>query len=344
LTYLDISQAQGITKGGGVTVAVIDTGVAPHPDIKRNLLNGTTVVPGDSGNGHNDQEDHGTMMAGIIAGHGHGTQNGVLGIAPAAKILPIRVTAPGKTGNSMTIAAGITWAAANGAKVLNISLAAAPGLALDDAIKLAEEKDLLVVAGSGNRPRDLRFGYPAAMPGVLGVGASDRSGQFASITVKGEPMGICAPGIEITTTGPKGKYFEGSGTSEATAVVSGAAALVRARFPELSAPEVIHRLQATATDIGKPGRDEECGFGVLNIVKALTAEVPPLGNTGTVTAQPTAAPTAATSAPAVPGTGSEAPKTTPAAGNTPAIVGGGVIVLLFGGLIAFLVARKRRTT
>jgi type VII secretion-associated serine protease mycosin len=342
LKSLDIREAHNITKGAGVTVAVVDSGVAAHSDIKNNLLPGNTFVPGEKGDGQTDEDGHGTMMAGLIAAHGTGNDNGVLGIAPASRILPVRISSLSDEGNSRTIAEGITWAASHGATVINISLVTAPGLNLGDAIKLAAEKDIVVVAGSGNKPRHSRFGYPAAWPGVLAVGASDRSGKkVASLTVTGEPMGICAPGIDIYSIGNKNDYYTSDGTSDATAIVSGAAALVRAKFPDLSAPEVIHRLQATATDIGKPGRDDECGFGVLNVVKALTAEVPPLEGGTATTAAPSTAPTA-TTAPTTPGTGNAAPKTTPTASNTPAIVGGGVIVLLFGGLIAFLVARRRK--
>jgi type VII secretion-associated serine protease mycosin len=345
LKSLKIDQAHKITRGAGVTVAVVDTGVDPHPDIRRNLLPGTTVVEGDKGNGQIDQDGHGTMMAGIIAAHGRSPQGGVLGIAPEAKILPIRHSKPGDNGGSINVAAGIEWAVAHNADVINVSLATGPTSVLDSAIGRAAENDVVVVAGSGNRRTQLLFAYPAAMPGVLAVGASDRSGEVADLTVTGKPMGICAPGIDIYSTGNKKDYYRSSGTSDATAVVSGAAALVRAKFPDLSAPEVIHRLTATAKDNGKPGRDDQCGFGVLDVVKALTADVPPLAGptpssaapSATGPASPTAGPTAAGA-----GSGNAAPDLMPAGNDTPAVIGGGVVIVLFGGLIALLVARRRR--
>ena len=124
--------------------------------------------------------------------------------------------------------------------------------------------------------------------------------------------------------------------SPATAIVSGAAALVRAKFPDLSAREVIHRLTATADDIGPPGRDDECGYGVLNIVKALTADVPPLtGNTGGTSAAP--APTSDTP-------NASGPDTEPAGNNLPVIATGiGAAVILVGGLVTFLLIRRRKT-
>ncbi len=332
-----------------MTVAVVDTGVDPHPDLRKNLLQGKAMMQGETGNGHFDHDGHGTKMAGIIAAHGKGGSDGVLGLAPAAKILPIKDSSPKNVGSSITLAASIKWAAGHGASVVNVSSASAPTAALDDAIAIADEKDILVVAASGNKRTDIVFGYPAAMPSVLAVGAVDRSGKLADFSVTGSAIDLCAPGVDITTTGPKGKYFDSSGTSDATAVVSGAAALVRAKFPDLSAPEVIHRLTATARDNGKPGRDDQCGFGVLDVVKALTADVPPLGASApsaapsaTATATATAGPTAAGATAAGAGSGNAAPGMKPAGNNTPALIGGGVVVLLFGGLIALLVARRRR--
>ncbi len=209
-------------------------------------------------------------MAGLIAGHGE--RNGVTGVAPAAKILPIRTfrVAP----QSHALALGIRWAGTHGAQVINVSLTTAPSRDLEDAISLAQARDALVIAGSGDSSTGVLLGYPAAMPGVLAVGALGRDGEHADFSVTGPKVEICAPGVGLVTTGPDGDYREVDGTSAATAIVSGAAALVRSKFPALSAPEVVHRLTATATDIGPPGRDDECGHGALNIVKALTADIP----------------------------------------------------------------------
>jgi type VII secretion-associated serine protease mycosin len=334
LSSLKISQAHTITEGAGITVAVVDTGVEAHPDLRNNLLDGTDVIAGTTGNGHADGDGHGTAMAGIIAAHGKNSRDGLLGIAPDAKILPVKDQKPGDNGGSSAVGAGIEWAAKHGAKVINVSSSTGPSLALNSAITTAAAQDVVVVAGSGNKPRFLQFGNPAAMPGVLAVGATDRSGKLASFTVTGPQMQICAPGVDIETARLKGSYSVASGTSESTAVVSGAAALVRAKFPQLSAQEVIHRLTATATDVGKPGRDDECGFGVLNIVKALTAEVPPLTTT----------PTSAVPTSTIPATAA-APDSEPAGNNTPAIIGGAVAaVLLVGGLVAALVIRRRKTS
>lgn len=333
LRYLHVADAQRITAGAGVIVAVVDTGVYPHPDIRKNLLKGADVVPGGSGDGQHDQDGHGTEMAGLIAGHGRSNESGVLGIAPSARILPVKDANAEDSGGSLTIADGISWAASHHVGVINVSSATGPSLRLDDAVDAARKADVVIVAGSGNRPRALQFGYPAAIPGVLAVGAVDRRGQHAAISMTGPAVQLCAPGVDIVSTEPPNKYVSFDGTSPATAIVSGAAALVRAKFPHLSAAEVIHRLTATATDIGKPGRDDECGYGVLNIVKALTADVPPLHPS---TTPATAPPTQTASTPA--------PEPHRSSTALPVIAAGIAAAVLLGVLAVGLVMRRRKTS
>lgn len=148
----------------------------------------------------------------------------------------------------------------------------------------------MVVAAAGNRPDDKKVIYPAAYPGVLAVGGVDRNGRHAEISVTGPEVVLAAPAVDIMTTGTRANggngYHLGRGTSDATAIVAGAVALVRAKYPHLKAPEVIHRLTATATDKGAPGRDDQYGYGIVNIVKALTADVPPLPEASLVPANP----------------------------------------------------------
>jgi type VII secretion-associated serine protease mycosin len=334
---LRVAQANQISTGKGVVVAVIDSGVYPHVDLRNNLLNGMSVISGSGDNGKRDPDGHGTKMASLIAAHGRPGGTGVVGIAPGAKILPVRVSDAEGRGNSISAGKAIQWAANHGAKVINFSGAVAPSQPLQSGMKIAEGKDVLVVAASGNVGQDVVAAYPAAMPGVLAVGASDKAGKHAAISVPTKQVQICAPGVEIEGAKPPDRYSIGEGTSDSTAIVSGAAALVRSKFPQLSAQEVIHRLTATATDIGKPGRDDECGFGVLNIVKALTAVVPPLESSAAPITPPSQRPPTTTAA-------ASQPDTKPASSNTPAVVGGIVIALMVGGLAAFLVARRRRSS
>ncbi len=330
LRALNIKAAHQVSTGEDVIVGIVDTGVDPHPDLRRNLIAGVNVLEKSRGDDTRDDNGHGTQMAGLIAAHGR-NGDGVLGIAPSAKILPVKDSDDRDNGNSVSTAAGIEWAAANGARVINVSSSSGPSIAMKEAVLAAAAADALIVASSGNKPNFLQFGYPAAVPGVLAVGSSDRSNKHASFSVTGPSMQVCAPGVEIVSTRLNGRYAVANGTSSSTAIVAGAAALVRAKFPNLSAQEVIHRITATATDIGEPGRDDECGYGVLNIVKALTAEVPP--PTSTSTPPNTTPPTSAAT-----------PDPQPTSNRTATIAAATTAALLLTGSLAYLLTRRRHRT
>ncbi|WP_446214466.1 type VII secretion-associated serine protease mycosin [Micromonospora sp. IBSANI012] len=277
LRFLNVPEAHRISRGEGVTVAIPDTGVDPHPDLRGNLLPGTDIVPGGCGDGQQDRDSHGTAMAGLVAAHGQGANTGALGIAPKAKILPIRARVRNLEGDTENLAAGVEWATSNGADVISISAAAGASVRLQRAIRTALQANIVVVAAAGNRPEDIGVGYPASEEGVLAVGGVDQAGAHAAVAVTGSEIDVVAPAVSIYSTSYDGKYSEGSGTSSATAIVAGAAALIRAKYPHLPAEEVVHRLTATAVDKGAPGRDDEYGYGVIDLVAALSADVPPLG-------------------------------------------------------------------
>ena len=272
LDYLDVSEAHRYSQGEGVIVAVVDSGVTPHPDLRRNLLRGTDIISGGDGKGQHDQSGHGTAMAGVIAANG-----GALGIAPKAKILPVYVPIPKDgQGDPDRTGAGVEWAIAQGADVINLSRGGYSAPRLRDAIEKAIANDIVVVASAGNTPGPNYVDYPAAYPGVVAVSGIDRNGRHAKISVSGEEVTIAAPSDDIWSINANGGYRTGTGTSDSAAIVSGAAALIRSRYPDLTAEEVIHRLTATATDKGPPGHDPEYGHGIVNLVAALTADVPPL--------------------------------------------------------------------
>ncbi|WFF04228.1 type VII secretion-associated serine protease mycosin [Micromonospora sp. WMMD964] len=277
LSFLHTNQAHLISEGSGIIVAVPDTGVDPHPDLSENLLVGTDVVPGGSGKGHQDRDSHGTAMAGLIAAHGSANHQGALGIAPKAKILPIFDTPADRDGDPDALASSIEFAITEGARVISISAVAGASVRLQKAIRSAMDADIVIVAAAGNWPPDTSVRYPASEEGVIAVGGVDRAGKRAAISVTGPEIDVVAPAVDIYSTSYGGKYSKGTGTSSATAIVAGAAALIRSKYPYLPAREVAHRLTATAIDKGPPGRDDEYGYGVIDLVAALTADVPPLG-------------------------------------------------------------------
>ncbi|MFF0172696.1 type VII secretion-associated serine protease mycosin [Micromonospora profundi] len=277
LSYLAATKAHAISRGSGIVVAVPDTGVDPHPDLRNNLLPGIDVIPGGSGDGRQDTDSHGTSMAGLIAAHGQSRERGALGIAPEARILPVYADPPNADGQPDNLALGIEYAIANNADVISISSVGGSSSRLQEAVHSALNADIIIVAGVGNLPRDHGVGYPASEEGVIAVGGVDRDGRHAAVSVTGPEVDLVAPAVDIYSTSYDGKYSKGTGTSSATAIVAGAAALIRSKYPHLPAQEVAHRLTATAIDKGPPGRDDEYGYGVIDLVAALTADVPPLG-------------------------------------------------------------------
>ncbi|MEV5821562.1 type VII secretion-associated serine protease mycosin [Micromonospora haikouensis] len=277
LAFLQVESAHKISQGKGVIVAVPDTGTEPHPDLRMNLLPGIDIIPGGSGDGHTDRDSHGTGMAGLIAAHGRSNKAGALGIAPMAKIMPIFDSPPRGDGDPDALAQGIEYAILNGADVISISSVGGVSPRLQQAVRRATASNIVVVAAAGNRPQDAEIGYPATEEDVIAVGGIDRDGNHAAVSVSGPEVDVVAPAVDIYSTSINGKYRRGTGTSDATAIVAGAAALVRSKYPDLPASEVVHRLTATAVDKGPPGRDDEYGYGVVDLVAALTADVPPLG-------------------------------------------------------------------
>nr|WP_229859821.1 type VII secretion-associated serine protease mycosin [Streptomyces poonensis] len=266
------------TKGGGVKVAVIDTGV----DTVNDQL-GTAVVNGKDflskgGTGKTDEVGHGTKVAGIIAAR-KSDESGFIGIAPEATIIPIRQNDDQGSGNVSTMIQAIDAAVAAGADIINISqdtaskMAPVVHTAFQGAIKRAQEKDVLVVAAAGNNGADgkIKETYPAAYDGVLAVAASDRNNARAPFSQSGKFVGVAAPGIDMVSTVPAGGHCVDQGTSFAAPYVSGVAALIRAKHPDWTYQQVITQIEQTA-DRTKPDRDNFVGWGVIDPAAALNED------------------------------------------------------------------------
>ncbi|MGW5902171.1 type VII secretion-associated serine protease mycosin [Streptomyces althioticus] len=288
LDALHTDQVWPTTRGAGVTVAVLDTGVeADHPDLDGNVLQGKDLVGFGAREGDEAWARHGTAMAGIIAGHGHGPGNGdgVLGVAPEAKILPVRVIledkdparAKARSTRGNALAEGIRWAADHGADVINLSLgddsaSAHPEEGEDEAIQYALRKGVVVVASAGNGgEKGDRISYPAAYPGVIAATAVDRYGTRAPFSTRRWYATVSAPGVDVIIADPDHKYYEGWGTSAAAAFVSGAVALVKAAHPDLTPAQIKRLLEDTARNAPAAGRDDSRGFGFIDPAAAIEA-------------------------------------------------------------------------
>ncbi|WP_433618979.1 S8 family serine peptidase [Dactylosporangium sp. CA-139114] len=277
LGFMHVTEAQRISQGEGVLVAVADTGVAATvPELAGAVVPGKDFG-GNTGDGTRDPAGHGTAMATLIAGHGRGTGKGVLGIAPRATILPIQLSPDFvfAMGYARDVAAAIDYAVSKGAKVICLSIGSGDADIVRTAITKALAADVVVVAAAGNKPDVGSVDFPAKVPGVVAVGAVDRNGDRAAISVAGPELTLVAPGVDITAVDAEGRTRIGTGTSDANALVVGAVALIRAKYPQLKGPEVVRRLTETAQDKGEPGKDPVYGYGVIDLVKALTADITP---------------------------------------------------------------------
>lgn len=337
--------------GKGVTVAVIDEPVyGNHPDLKGNVLPGKSFIDG----GRGDQEsknDHGTSMAALIAGHGHGagSSDGVMGLAPDAKILPVGTPRFGVGVGNTSLSDYIRYAVDHDASVINMSIVATSLSDTDkEALAYAIKKDVLVVAGAGNDGKT-ELGPLASFPGVVTVGAVDKTGEIWSKSNAGSQMMVTAPGVNITSASAEHSdypYRRAQGTSDSTAYVSGAAALLRSKFPDLTAGQIANRLVKTA---GLPKGQENLqlpdphyGYGFIRPYSALTQDIPAGSKNGPLKTPKTdpAAGTGGATAPGASG-GDQAGEKKDSGLGTGAIVGIAAGVLVVVAIIVIVVARKK---
>ncbi|MFI5805544.1 type VII secretion-associated serine protease mycosin [Streptomyces sp. NPDC051561] len=277
------------TRGAGIKVAVIDTGVdARHPQLRGAVAGGTNVLPAKlkggaergAADGTTDAVGHGTKVAGIIAARPH-PDTGFVGLAPEVTIIPIDQNDVQGNGTPTNLIEAIEYAIRAGAKVINISQDTAssqpPPGQLVTTVKKALAQDIVVVASAGNDGADgtLAPTYPAAIDGVLAVAASDRNNERAYFSQPGDFVGIAAPGADIVSTVPGGGHCTDSGTSFAAPYVAGVAALLQAKHGHhWSGQQIVSHLQQTA-ERSTPGADPNVGWGVVDPLRALTDDTRP---------------------------------------------------------------------
>ncbi|MDO4919347.1 S8 family serine peptidase [Kocuria sp.] len=280
--------------GKGVKIAVIDTGVdGTHQDLQGALGEGTDVSGvgrADGQEGLGPEPEHGTLVASLAAGRGHGAANdgapghreGILGVAPDAQVLPVSLglgaQQPGEKSVDEQIPAAVRWAVDHGADVINMSVGSdstAWPQSWDSAFAYAEEKNVLVVAAAGNRGSGLnQVGAPATIPGVLSVGGVDRSGTASwDSSSQGISIAVAGPSEDMVGAMPGNGYAEWSGTSATAPLVAGTAALIKQKYPDLTAGQVAERIVRTAHDAGDKGKDPLYGYGILDVEAALTRQV-----------------------------------------------------------------------
>jgi hypothetical protein len=263
LKKLRLAEAHRITRGNNVVIALIDSSI----DFNQPNLAGAVTDRYDAGCGATSPDAHGTGMAGAIAAHGQ-----LLGIAPQVHLIAICAfggTNAQPQSTSVRIIKGLDYAIQHGAKIVNMSFAGPHDPALSQALQIAREKGILIVAAAGNKGPKSPPLYPGADPNVMAVTATDENDGLFSGANQGEYVTIAAPGVNILVPAPDGGVQLTTGTSVATANVSGVAALLIAHKPSLTPEEIRAILVRTAKHLGSHGINPQFGAGLVDPVKAL---------------------------------------------------------------------------
>lgn len=263
LAQTGIGIAHGVSNGRGVLIGLVDTPVdLNHPTLRssnieqRNIVDPNTV----------ESKAHGTSIAGILV-----SKNPRIGIAPEAKVLSVGAfsSVPGHPsslrGTSTDIVSAIAYCIERKVDILNLSFTGSRDTFLENIVREAIRQNIVVVAAGGNNGRTGSTIYPALIDGVIGVTAVDKNRRLFSKADKGRFIDIAAPGVNILTTAPQGKYQVSTGTSMAAAHISGAMALLKSYDRRFTASQ----LNRTSTDLGQRGRDDEFGNGLVNVSEAL---------------------------------------------------------------------------
>lgn len=380
-----VTTAWQSSKGAGVKVAVIDSGVdGTHPDLAGAVVGGTDVSGAGSADGLKGigaKPEHGTLVASLLAGRGHGGKpedspkpDGVVGVAPEAQLLAVSTwlgsANPAGKGIDEQIPAAVRWAVDAGARVINMSLSSSSvewPQSWDDAFLYAEQHDVVIVAAAGNNGSgQIQVGAPATIPGVLTVAGLDRTGAVSlSSSTAGISIAVAAAAEKLVGALPGNNYADWDGSSGAAPIVSGIAALIRSKYPGMSAAQVINRIIKTAKPKGDGQPNNLYGWGVVDANAALNGDVPlvtvnPLtldggtleqwikihrrGDTPPPSTKPPAPPT--TAAPTLPEatTPAAAPPSQLDAGLPAALVlgfGGLLVLIIIGAVVHLLVLRRK---
>lgn len=352
--YLDAMKAEDMWKvstGKGITVAVIDSGVAETPSLQGRLLPGENFSS-KKGDVNDDYSGHGTSMAELIAGSGR--DGGVKGLAPDAKILPYRITTVGGSEDGGKLEddsqKGIRAAADSDARIISMSFGGPyPYPDTEQAIKYASKKGKLLFASTGNEgSKDLR--YPSGYPGVVGISAIDEEGTVAKFSQHGVSVDLAAPGVAIPSwcDATLKKYCTQQGTSQAAAIASASAALIWSAHPDWTANQVLRVMIDTAgRDWPKDTPSNYLGYGLIRPARNLLhhegnpgpADVDPI--TGQKTPGVPAATSPSTQASQTPDgkstQGKSGGETSEAASDTADSGGGGQTWIIIGAVAAVVV-------
>jgi subtilisin len=260
------NKAWSVSQGKTVNVAVLDTGIyAKHPDLKADVKGGVNII--NSKRPFYDDNGHGTHLAGTIGAVDNGA--GIIGVAPQVNLFAVKVLDENGRGSIKDIVAGLDWCVQNKMQVVNMSFGSdRPSAALHKAVKAAAGAGIVVVAAAGNDGSKNSVDYPAVYPETIAVGGINERDQLFVFSSQGPEIDLVAPATHVLSTARGGGYEKMSGTSMATAHVSGAAALLIAHNPEKGSAGVIKNLKATAENI-KGLKSTQQGAGLVRADLAL---------------------------------------------------------------------------
>jgi hypothetical protein len=364
LDAINAPAAWRVTQGQGVTVAVIDSGVDPQvSDLVGSVTTGPDYTGVNTPESNSEWGVHGTWMASLIAGHGHdGGDSGILGIAPKAHILSIRVITDSQDPNAVRyehesqtqiqneLAEAITYSVSHGASVISMSLGyGMPSLPVRSALQEALNHGVVVIASSGNSGDDASaasqghapYSFPADYPGVMGVAALSQGGAPAGFSSDNLSVQVAAPGVDVPAQGRDGEYWLVSRTSPACALTAGVAALIKSAYPALPPDLVRQAITTSTTNRPAGGYDEQVGFGTVDAAAALATAAQlsahglvgpgapvPLSNSATSTSQSASSPAASH------GSSTHGDSTITPASNTSPLTAGVTAASHFGGGVA----------